>query len=162
MFRRFGSRVSIVERTPRLAGREDPDAAEAIEQILREDGIEVHTDATISRVNADPAGSVTVHVGSVHEIRGSHPLVATGRVPNSDLLEPTAAGLELDAGGYLVVDERLQTNVPGIYALGDIAGTPPFTHLAYDGFRILRANLLEGGDRTTEGRVLPYTVFIDP
>lgn len=98
----------------------------------------------------------------VDEIRGSHLLVATGRVPNSDLLEPTAAGLELDAGGYLVVDERLQTNVPGIYALGDIAGTPPFTHLAYDDFRILRANLLEGGDRTTEGRALPYTVFIDP
>jgi pyruvate/2-oxoglutarate dehydrogenase complex dihydrolipoamide dehydrogenase (E3) component len=95
-------------------------------------------------------------------VAGSHLLVATGRVPNSDSLSVTAAGLETDKQGFIKADERLQTNVPGIYALGDVKGGPAFTHISYDDFRIVRTNLIEGGHATTRDRFVPYTVFIDP
>jgi pyruvate/2-oxoglutarate dehydrogenase complex dihydrolipoamide dehydrogenase (E3) component len=93
---------------------------------------------------------------------GTHLLVATGRVPNTEALNPAAAGVRTDDKGYIVVDERLRTSVPGIYAVGDVKGGPAFTHISYDDFRILRRNLLEGGDATITGRLVPYTVFIDP
>jgi pyruvate/2-oxoglutarate dehydrogenase complex dihydrolipoamide dehydrogenase (E3) component len=89
-------------------------------------------------------------------------LVATGRVPNADSLNLEAAGIEVDRRGFVPVNERLETNVPGVYALGDVNGGPAFTHISYDDFRIIRTNLLEGGDATTDGRMVPYTVFIDP
>ena len=95
-------------------------------------------------------------------VRGSHLLVATGRTPNSDRLNLAAAGVETDAHGYIVVNERLETGVPGVYALGDVKGGPAFTHISYDDFRILRANLLEGGGASTKDRVVPYAVFMDP
>jgi pyruvate/2-oxoglutarate dehydrogenase complex dihydrolipoamide dehydrogenase (E3) component len=98
----------------------------------------------------------------VRALEGSHLLVAAGRRPNTDGLGLEAAGVETDARGFVKVDERLRTNVPGIYAIGDVNGGPAFTHISYDDFRILRANLLEGGSATTTGRLVPYTVFIDP
>jgi pyruvate/2-oxoglutarate dehydrogenase complex dihydrolipoamide dehydrogenase (E3) component len=165
MFRRFGSDVTVVERAPQLAGREDEDVAEAIEQVLREDGISVRTAAEVVRVSSPVGGGVQVHIrgGEVeYAIRGSHLLVAVGRTPNTDTLCVEAAGLETDERNYLRVNERLETSVPGIYALGDIAGSPPFTHLSYDDYRVIRTNLLEGGDASTRDRLLPYTVFIDP
>ncbi len=93
---------------------------------------------------------------------GSHVLAATGRVPNTGRLQPEAAGVEIDSRGFIRVNERLETTAPGVYALGDVTGGPAFTHISYDDFRIIRANLLDGGRRTTAGRLVPYTVFMDP
>jgi pyruvate/2-oxoglutarate dehydrogenase complex dihydrolipoamide dehydrogenase (E3) component len=166
MFRRFGAAVTVVERGPHLAGREDNDVAEAIEKIFREDGISVQTSMEVVGVEATDCGGVAVRIraGNAAELllRGSHLLVAAGRTPNTDALGLDAAGVEIDERGYIRVNERLETNVTGIYALGDIAGSAPFTHIAYDDFRVVRENLLEGGSRTTSGRLIPYTVFIDP
>jgi pyruvate/2-oxoglutarate dehydrogenase complex dihydrolipoamide dehydrogenase (E3) component len=100
--------------------------------------------------------------GESIELLGSHLLVATGRIPNTDWLDPAAAGIQLDSKGYIVTNERLETNVPGIYAMGDVKGGPAFTHISYDDYRVLRANLLHGGHQTIAGRLVPYTVFLDP
>jgi pyruvate/2-oxoglutarate dehydrogenase complex dihydrolipoamide dehydrogenase (E3) component len=164
MFRRFGARVTIVQRGPALLAREDPDVAEAVAGIVREDGVEVLLDADAVGAAAE-GGRVRLDVrtgGETRVLDGSHLLVAAGRRPNTDGLGLEAAGVETDARGYVRVDERLRTNVPGIYAIGDVNGGPAFTHISYDDFRILRANLLEGGSATTVGRLVPYTVFIDP
>lgn len=166
MFRRFGARVTIVERGGSLAAREDDDVAAAIEAIIREDGIAVHTATEVVRV--DPAGgnagaSVRVRSGGAERaMEGSHLLVATGRTPNTDSLGLDVAGVELDGRGYVQVDEHLQTGVPGVYALGDVAGSPPFTHIAYDDYRVVRERLLGEGARRTGDRLVPYTVFTDP
>ncbi len=170
MFRRFGARVTVVERGDHLAAREDDDVAEAIEEILRQDGIDICTRTDVVRVGAGAGGSAATpaveltlrNATGESVVQGSHLLVAVGRTPNTDLIGAGAAGLALDARGYLRVNERLETNVPGVFALGDITGAAPFTHTAYDDYRIVRANLLEGGSRSTRGRLLPYTVFIDP
>lgn len=165
MFRRFGSRVTIVQRGERLLAREDGDIADAVAAILREDGIEVllHSDARRVSPGADGGVQLTVTTpDGKRTLDGSHLLVAVGRTPNSDRLNLAAAGVATDKRGNIVVDERLATNVPGIYAVGDITGGPAFTHISYDDYRILKANLLDGGERTTRGRLVPYTVFIDP
>jgi pyruvate/2-oxoglutarate dehydrogenase complex dihydrolipoamide dehydrogenase (E3) component len=165
MFRRFGAAVTVVERDARLAGTEDEDVSEAIEEILRDEAITVRTDVEVVRIDRHGASGIAVHVrggASADVVRGSHLLVAVGRTPNTDILDVRTAGLETDERGYLQVNDRLETGVTGVYALGDIAGSAPFTHTAYDDYRIVRANLLEGGDRTTTGRITPYTVFIDP
>jgi pyruvate/2-oxoglutarate dehydrogenase complex dihydrolipoamide dehydrogenase (E3) component len=164
MFRRFGAKVTLIERGPHLASREDEDVSVAIEQIFREDGIAVCTSTNVVSVGRE-RGGVEVRArtgGSEEAIRGSHLLVAVGRVPNTEELGLDAAGLETDERGHIRVNERLETCVPGVYALGAIAGSPPFTHTAYDDYRIIRANLLEGGNCTTRDRLLPYAVFIDP
>ena len=114
---------------------------------------------------ADPEGGVSLHVTTAagpRSLTGSHLLVATGRAPNTEALDLTTAGLEVDRGGFIPVNERLETEVGGIYALGDVKGGPAFTHISYDDFRIIRTNLLEGGDATITDRVVPYTVFMDP
>ncbi len=164
LFRRLGAQVTVIQRGKRLLGREDPDIADAIAGILREDGIEILLESDAVRVGPDGEGvAVTVQTpDGERTLNGTHLLAAAGRTPNTDRLEPKAAGIELDKRGYIPVDERLATNVPGIYALGDINGGPAFTHISYDDFRILRANLIEGGNRTTTGRLVPYTVFTDP
>ena len=165
MFRRFGARVTIVQRGPALLAREDPDVAEAVAGIMREDGIDVLLDADATAAASAPGGRVRLDVragGDTRTLEGSHLLVAAGRRPNTDGLGLAAAGVEADLRGYVKVDDRLRTNVAGIYAIGDINGGPAFTHISYDDFRILRANLLEGGSATTTGRLVPYTVFIDP
>ena len=182
MFRRFGSRVTIVQRGPQLLAREDQDVAEAVAEILRLDGVEVLLGAEAIRAagggGQSPVGKPLVRLtvrttpgesgnregGAAQErtLDGTHLLVAAGRVPNTDSLNLPAAGIETDRQGYVRVDERLETSVPGIYALGDVKGGPVFTHISYDDFRITNANLLEGGRATTAGRLVPYTVFIDP
>ncbi len=105
---------------------------------------------------------VTVTLSGGKTVSGSHLLVATGRTPNSDSLDLQAAGVETDDKGYVVTNDRLETSVPGVYAVGDVKGGPAFTHISYDDFRILKSNLLDGGSKTTKGRAVPYTVFIDP
>lgn len=164
MFRRFGSGVTIVQHGPRLLAREDADVVDAVAGILREDGIEVLLGTAALAVRGT-AGAIELDVrgpdGS-HTLRGSHLLLATGRTPNTNRLNLPAAGIVTDRHGFIQADERLQTSVPGIYALGDVKGGPAFTHISYDDFRILRANLLDGGKATTAGRLVPYAVFIDP
>jgi pyruvate/2-oxoglutarate dehydrogenase complex dihydrolipoamide dehydrogenase (E3) component len=163
MFRRFGSQVTVVQRGSRLLAREDADVAEAVAELLREDGIEVllQTDA----LRFEPGDGVRLVVKAQEGERvlgGSHVLVAVGRVPNTDVLTPGAAGIEVDKRGFVPTNERLETNVPGVYAMGDVRGGAAFTHISYDDYRVLKANLLENGAATIADRLVPYTVFIDP
>lgn len=164
MFRRFGSRVSIVQSGGQLLAREDADVAEAVRAILGEDGIELFLNAKVSRVTRSAGGMVLFFeiAGKTLQIDGSHLLVATGRVPNTDLLHVEEAGIATDKRGFIKVNDRLETSAEGVYALGDIKGGPAFTHISYDDFRIIRSNLLEKGDASIAGRLVPYTVFIDP
>ena len=164
MFRRFGSQVTIVQRGERLLAREDADVAEEVAKILGEDGIQVLLRTTPLHA-AQSNGHIQLTVKTPDAERtliGSHLLVAAGRVPNTDRLNLEAAGVQTNKQGFIQVNERLETNAPGIYALGDVKGGPAFTHISYDDFRILRTNLLQGGNATTTGRLVPYTVFIDP
>jgi pyruvate/2-oxoglutarate dehydrogenase complex dihydrolipoamide dehydrogenase (E3) component len=165
MFRRFGSEVSIIDTAPRLLGREDQDIADAMAEILREDGIEVLLDTQITRAERNPSGSLEVIAQTPtgeRKVRGTHILAAAGRKPNTEDLNPQAAGIRTDERGFIAVNERLETNVAGVYAIGDVTGEAAFTHISYDDYRILKTNLLEGGTRTTSDRPVPYTVFTDP
>jgi pyruvate/2-oxoglutarate dehydrogenase complex dihydrolipoamide dehydrogenase (E3) component len=164
LFRRLGSRVTIFQQGSQLLRNEDSDVVIELLHILQQDGIEVFLNARVKRVVRDgPQIKLTVAIaGEERTFTGSHVLAATGRVPNSDTLNVSAAGIATDARGFLQVNAKLETNVAGIYALGDIKGGPAFTHISYDDFRIVRTNLLENGSASTEGRLVPYTVFIDP
>lgn len=170
MFRRFGSGVTMVQRGAQLLAREDRDIADAVAEILLEDGIDIRVDAELVSVERSPkrGGGIRAMLRSGDEtetIQASHLLIATGRAPNTEGLGLAEAGVELDEDGFIRVDDRLATTADGIYAMGDIKGGPAFTHISYDDFRILRANLLDddtGVSRTTTGRVVPYTVFMDP
>jgi pyruvate/2-oxoglutarate dehydrogenase complex dihydrolipoamide dehydrogenase (E3) component len=165
MFQRFGSRVTIIQRSGQLLSREDTDIAEAVAAILREDGIDVLLNAKTLEAARTADGGVLLRLSTPdggRTLTGSHLLVAAGRAPNTGTLNLDATGVRMGAHGTIPVNERLETNVPGIYAVGDVNGGPAFTHISYDDFRILRANLLEGGNLTTTDRLVPYTVFIDP
>src|SRR5436309_13684821 len=165
MFRRFGSRVTIVQRAPQLAPREDADVAEEIRRILCEDGVEVLLNTKAASVEPGGDGMVRLVVhngGGERALLGSHLLLAAGRSPNIEALNLGAAGVETDKNGFIKVNERLETSVPGVYALGDVKGGPAFTHISYDDFRIIRTNLLEGGNADLRDRLVPNTVFIDP
>ena len=165
MFRRFGSRVTIIQRSAHLLSREDTDIADEVANILREDGIEILLETSALHVAQNSNGSIEMAVrttGGERTLTGSHLLVATGRIPNTDWLNLGAAGIQTDKRGFIQVNERLETNVPGVYALGDIKGGPAFTHISYDDFRIIRTNLLEHGNASIHDRLVPYTVFIDP
>src|SRR6202790_3771579 len=164
MFRRFGSRVTIAQSGSQLLAREDSDVAEEVAAILKQDAIDVLLNAKAERVaKAGAQIQLTIRAGNgSRTLEGSHLLVAAGRVPNTDTLNVSAAGLRTNRRSFLTVNSKLETNVAGVYALGDIKGEPAFTHISYDDFRILRTNLIEKGSTTTEGRFIPYTVFIDP
>jgi len=164
LFRRLGSQVTIVQRGPQLLGREDPDIADEVANVMREDGIEVllKTEALRVRRAGDALQLDAKMEDGERTLVGSHLLVAIGRTPNSDTLNLSAAGIEVDRRGFIPVDERLATNVPGVYAVGDVKPGPAFTHISYDDFRILRTNLIDGGSATTTDRLVPYTVYIDP
>src|SRR6266567_406062 len=164
MFRRFGSQVSVVQRGPRLLAREDGDVADAVADIMREDGIGVFLSTEASRVEQGEHG-VRVWIKNAdgeQALEGSHLLLAVGRTPNTDSLNLSATGLETDRSGFLPTNERLETGVPGIYALGDVKGGPAFTHISYDDFRIIKTNLIDGGHATIRDRMVPYTVYTDP
>ena len=163
-FRRFGSRVTVVEYAPQLLGREDADVAEAVAAIFKEEGIEVISSAAVQAVEGQSGEQVNVQVrtaAGVQVIAGSDLLAATGRAPNTSGIGLDRTGVELDARGYVRVNERLETSAPGVWAMGECAGTPQFTHAAFDDFRVVRDNLV-GGKRTTRDRLIPYCVFIDP
>lgn len=164
LFRRLGAQVTIVEPGAQLLSHEDADVAHEVARILEQDGITLHLNATISRVaRAETEISLTAHVGDGDvTVTGSHLLVATGRVPNTDSLNLSAAGIATNDRGFIQVDERLETTQRGVFALGDIKGGPAFTHISYDDFRVIRTNVIEKGSATITGRLVPYTVYIDP
>jgi len=163
MFRRFGSRVTVVQRGPRLLAREDADVADAVADILRQDGLTVLLETDAVRVESGAAVQLFVRAADgEHLLEGSHLLVAVGRVANSEALNLPATGLATDRRGFIPTNDRLETSVDGIYALGDVRGGPAFTHISYDDMRILRTNVLENGHASVNDRLVPYTVFIDP
>ncbi|EFH83911.1 mercuric reductase [Ktedonobacter racemifer] len=165
MFRRFGSQVTVIQRGARLLSREDKDVAEEVAKILREDGIEILLQTKLKRVTKDASGKIHLTVETPEGERtlvGSHLLLASGRVPNTDKLNLAATDVEANEHGLIQVNDKLETNVSGIYAIGDVKGGPAFTHISYDDFRILRTNLIENGNASIKDRLLPYTVFIDP
>jgi pyruvate/2-oxoglutarate dehydrogenase complex dihydrolipoamide dehydrogenase (E3) component len=164
MFSRFGSEVTVIVRGSGLLPKEDDEIAKAMTQILTEDGI-TFLFGTNARGVAGRDGDIQFTVerdGTEQTLSGTHLLVATGRTPNTDVLAPAATGVKTDERGFIQVDERLATNVPGIYAIGDVNGGPEFTHISYDDFRILRTNLIEGGSATTKGRLVPWCIYTDP
>ena len=164
LFRRLGSKVTIVQSRSRLLAGEDGDVADAVAQILREDGIQILLNASATQV-ARSRGKISLQIrvgGKARTLSGTHLLVATGRVPNTDSLRVSAAGISTDERGFIRTNDKLETSVSGVYALGDIKGGPAFTHISYDDFRIIRTNLIEKGETSIAGRLVPYTVYIDP
>ena len=162
--RRFGSRVTIIERNTRLAHREDPDVTDLLHDTFREEGIEVITSARITKVEGKSGERVKLcAVQDRPEVilEGTHLLVASGRTPNTQGIGLELAGVETTDRGYVRVNERLETTAPGVWAVGDCAGSPHFTHIAFDDYRIVRDNLA-GGHRVTTGRQVPFCMFTDP
>lgn len=162
--RRLGSKVSILDRNSTLLHREDPDAVVALESLLRDEGIDLLLNATLEQVKGLSGQAVEITYmqdGQKKILLGSHLLVATGRMPNTEGLGLELAGVEVTDHGYVRVNERLETTAEGVWANGEVAGSPQFTHVAFDDFRILRDNF-NGGSRTTTGRLIPFTLFTDP
>jgi len=175
--RRFGSKVTVIDRNARVMSKEDPDVCEALRSLLADEGIDILLNARIKQVSGKSGESVSVVIvvqNEVHNgdqngepngiekvLKGSHVLVATGRTPNTEGLGLEMAGVELTDRGYIKVDQRLQTTAPGVWAIGEVAGSPQFTHISIDDFRVVHANLT-GGNRVTTGRQVPYCLFTDP
>jgi pyruvate/2-oxoglutarate dehydrogenase complex dihydrolipoamide dehydrogenase (E3) component len=162
--RRFGSKVTLIDRNGRLMSKEDPDVCEALRSLLADEGIDILLNAPIKQVSGKSGDSVSVVVeqnGMEKVLKGTHILVATGRNPNTEGLGLELTGVELTGRGYIKVNERLQTTAPGVWAIGEVAGSPQFTHISVDDFRVVHANLT-GGNRVTTGRQFPYCLFTDP
>ncbi|HTI83781.1 MAG TPA: FAD-containing oxidoreductase [Acetobacteraceae bacterium] len=163
IYRRFGSEVTIVELGPRLIGREDEDVSDTIAGFLAKEGITISLNAKCLRVRKDGSDVVmTVDCAGTSEVRGSHLLIATGRRPNTDDLGLDRAGVNVDARGYIAVDDELRTNVPGIWALGDCNGRGAFTHTSWNDYEITAANLLDGDHRRVSDRIAAYALYTDP
>lgn len=163
-YRRFGSQVSIVETGAQLMGREDPDVAEEIRRVLTAEGIAVLLNAQPVRIQGLSGDTITITLREAdgeRRIEGSDLLVAAGRVPNTADVGLDKAGVELDARGFIRVNERLETTAPGVWAIGEAAGSPQFTHVSVDDFRIVRDNMASG-NRRTDDRIIPYVMFTDP
>jgi pyruvate/2-oxoglutarate dehydrogenase complex dihydrolipoamide dehydrogenase (E3) component len=165
MFHRFGSRVTVLQRGSQLLPREDADVTEELTRILKEDGLDIILEADLKR--AERKGEHNIQLSfqtpdGERNIIGSHVLLSAGRIPNTEALNLGAAGIETDDRGFVKVSEHLETNVAGVYAMGDVKGGPAFTHIAYDDFRILSNNLLQGESAGFKDRLVPYTLFTDP
>ena len=163
-FRRFGSQVTVIEAGSQLMSREDPDVADTMQRTLREEGVRLLLSAATLEVSGRSGDEVTLAVrtpASKEKLQASHILVAAGRVANTAGIGLEDVGVELDAHGYIRVNERLETTAPNVWAVGDCAGSPQFTHVSVDDFRIIRDNLA-GGARRTDDRLVPYCVFTDP
>ena len=162
--RRFGSKVTLIDRNGRLMSKEDPDVCEALGTLLADEGVDVLLNAQIKQVSGKSGDSVSIVIeqnGMEKVLKGTHILVATGRNPNTEGLGLELTGVELTGRGYIKVNDRLQTTAPGVWAIGEVAGSPQFTHISIDDFRVVHANLT-GGNRVTTGRQIPYCLFTDP
>jgi pyruvate/2-oxoglutarate dehydrogenase complex dihydrolipoamide dehydrogenase (E3) component len=162
--RRFGAKVTVIERNVRLVHREDPDGSAALQELFKDEGIDVLTNTRISRVEGKSGESVKLHAnrdGSQLVLEGTHLLVAAGRMPNTDGIGLDVAGVKTTDRGYVKVNERLETTAPDVWAVGDCAGSPHFTHISENDFQIVRDNI-QGGDRVTTGRQVPFCIFTDP
>jgi pyruvate/2-oxoglutarate dehydrogenase complex dihydrolipoamide dehydrogenase (E3) component len=162
--RRFGSAVTVIEHGPQIASQEDPDVAQALLENFTSEGIEVLLETGVREVEGISGENIRVHLENgrgQQTIQGTDLLVATGRTPNTQGIGLEAAGIELDARGHIKVNERLETTAPGVWAMGDCAGSPHFTHVAFDDFRVVRDNL-NGGTHTTRDRLIPFCMFTDP
>ncbi|HYR80272.1 MAG TPA: FAD-dependent oxidoreductase [Candidatus Dormibacteraeota bacterium] len=162
--RRFGSQVTVVEAGPQLASREDPDVGAALLELFQDEGIEVLLGTSISEVEGRSGEKIRVHVrdgNGAHILLGTDLLVATGRTPNTKGIGLEQAGVELNEHGYIKVNDRLETTAANVWAMGDCAGSPQFTHVAYHDFRVVHENL-KGGNRSTKGRLVPFCMFTDP
>ena len=165
MYRRLGSKVTIIESGDVILEREDPEICAAMQRVLEEEGIEFVLGAEARHVSRNAEGVYTVTAGTKdgeRRLRGSHLLVAVGREPNTKELGLDRAGVAMDEDGFVQVDDALHTNVRGVYALGDVKGGPQFTHISYDDYRIVRDNILHGKNRSKAGRDVPYVVFTEP
>lgn len=164
MYRRFGSEVTVIEKGARLAGREDEDVSEVLREIMEKEGINVVTGANCIYARNHPEGAevVTECETGKETVSGSHVLWAVGRVPNTDDLGLEKAGVATDKRGFIIVDDHLRTNVPGIWALGDCNGKGAFTHTSYNDFEIVAANLLDDDDRKVSDRITAYALYTDP
>ncbi|GAB2774152.1 mercuric reductase [Rhabdobacter roseus] len=165
LFRRLGSRVTIIQKGPQLLENEDADVADCLADILQEEGIDLLLNTQAKRVQRSESGQVVLHLsqdGQTRQRTGSHLLVATGSTPNTAALRLAEAGIEVDEKGYINVNDQLETTQPGVYALGDIKGGPAFTHISYDDYRVVSQHLLKKGPATIKDRQVPYTVFTDP
>jgi pyruvate/2-oxoglutarate dehydrogenase complex dihydrolipoamide dehydrogenase (E3) component len=165
MFRRFGARVSVLEYADRLIAREDPEVSAEVQAMLEREGVKFLLGVRDARVAPDGAAGMRISCtagGTTHEVAGSHLLAAVGRRPNTDDLGLAAAGITSDARGFITVDDELRTNVPGVWALGDVNGRGAFTHTSYNDHEIIVANLLEGGSRRVSDRIPAYALFTDP
>ncbi|MBC7999136.1 MAG: mercuric reductase [Leptolyngbya sp.] len=164
IFRRFGSEVTVIQRSEKFLPREDEDIAAAIKAVLEDEGIKFISDVEIISA-AREVNSVTLQLnqnGRTFDLEASEILIATGRVSNNEMLQPEASGVKVDRRGYIEVSEYLETSAEGIWAIGDCNGGPHFTHTSWDDFRILRDNILFNKKRSTKNRLIPYTLFIDP
>ncbi|HET9890013.1 MAG TPA: FAD-containing oxidoreductase [Mycobacterium sp.] len=162
MYRRFGARVTVVERGPRLASREDEDVSSTVEEILRAEGIDIIVDADDMRIAKTGNGFELTPREGAAPVQGSHLLLAVGRRPNTDDLGLEAAGVQTDARGYIAVDDQLKTSVDHIWAMGDCNGKGAFTHTSYNDFEIVAANLLDDDPRRVSDRITTYALYIDP
>jgi pyruvate/2-oxoglutarate dehydrogenase complex dihydrolipoamide dehydrogenase (E3) component len=162
--RRFGSKVSLIERSEQLVSREDDDVSGALAGMLRDEGVEIFLNAKAKRVSGRSGDAVQIVIeqnGIEKTLEGSHLLIATGRKPNTEGIGLDLAGVEVTERGYIKVNERLQTTAPGVWAIGEVAGSPQFTHISIDDFRVVRDNL-RGGNHVTTGRQVPFCLFTDP
>jgi probable pyridine nucleotide-disulfide oxidoreductase len=156
--------VTVLERAPQLLKKEDADVVEMLCDLLREEGVDLQLNSAVERIEKDGKGVAVVLTtdGKTTRVSGSHLLVALGRTPNTEELNLTAAGVEVDKRGFVKVNERLETTASGIWALGDVNGGPQFTHASFDDYRIVKANVFDGGQRTTTDRLVPFTLFTEP
>jgi pyruvate/2-oxoglutarate dehydrogenase complex dihydrolipoamide dehydrogenase (E3) component len=162
--RRFGSKVTVIDRNQRLMSKEDEDVCEGLRTLLRDEGIDILLSTRVRELSGKSGDAVSIivdHNGTAKTVKGSHVLVAAGRTPNTEGLGLDLAGVELTDRRYIKVNERLQTTAPGVWAIGEVAGSPQFTHISLDDFRVVHANLT-GGNRVTTGRQVPYCLFTDP
>jgi pyruvate/2-oxoglutarate dehydrogenase complex dihydrolipoamide dehydrogenase (E3) component len=163
MFRRFGSRVTIVHRGAQILAREDSDVTPELQKVLEAEGVQFILNASTTEVEKKNGITLSYQdAAGAHAVSGTHLLVATGRKPNTDELDLQKAGIETDKGGFVKVNDRLETNVAGVWALGDVKGGPAFTHISYNDFQIIYGNLMEGKNLSIKNRLVPYSVFTDP
>ncbi|HEY1871719.1 MAG TPA: FAD-dependent oxidoreductase, partial [Chitinophagaceae bacterium] len=164
MFRRFGSKVTMLEHTEHFLSREDEDVSDEVKKFLEDDGIEILTNCPVTKVSsASKKISVTININREEKtLTGSHVLIATGRTPNTDALQLSNTNIKTDERGHIITNEKLETGVEGIYAVGDVKGGPEFTHISYNDYIIVYKNLFENGNETIDKRMVPYCMFTDP